>query len=116
MNLLLPNHSHQIVIKHYYACCEKLRTLRLDPTPCHPHEGKFEADLRAGFSYQEAKILQKTRDRAARHQAALAEMKGVSLEDVPKSWRDDAELQRTLKPGLSLLSTSAKRREWGNDL
>ena len=84
----------------WQCCCEKLRTLCLDPTPCHPHEGKFEADLRAGFSYQEAKVLQKPRDRAARHQAALAEMKGVSCEDFPKSWRDDTEPQRTLKPGF----------------
>ena len=27
----------------WQCCCEKLRTLCLDPTPCHPHEGKFEA-------------------------------------------------------------------------
>ena len=84
-------------------CCSKLAALRCDfDTPPEPetHAGKFEADLQAGFSYAEAKLLQKARVRAARHHQALARMKGASIEDMPKSWMSAEGATEVLTPGF----------------
>ena len=84
-------------------CCSKLAALRCDfDTPPEPetHAGKFEADLQAGFSYAEAKLLQKARVRAARHHQALARMKDSTLEDMPKSWMSAEGATEVLTPGF----------------
>lgn len=81
-------------------CCEKLQSLRLDPVEGQPHAGKFEEDLRAGYIYREAIYLQKTRDRAAKHQAQLAQMPGLGIDDLPRSWGEEAEGERKLKLGF----------------
>ena len=77
-------------------CKSKLEELNFEfstrPLP-EMHPGKFEKDLKDGFTYAEAKQRQKGRQRAARHQRALAEMEGASFEDFPKSWSHKAESQ-----------------------
>ena len=83
-------------------CKSKLEELNFEfstrPLP-KMHPGKFEKDLKDGFTYAEAKQRQKGRQRAARHQRALAEMEGASFEDFPKSWSHGYSKQ-VLKPGF----------------
>ena len=83
-------------------CKSKLEELNFEfstrPLP-EMHPGKFEKDLKDGFTYAEAKQRQKARQRAARHQRALAEMEGASFEDFPKSWSHGYSKQ-VLKPGF----------------
>ncbi|CAL1131402.1 unnamed protein product [Cladocopium goreaui] len=83
-------------------CKSKLEELNFEfstrPLP-EMHPGKFEKDLKDGFTYAEAKQRQKGRQRAARHQRALAEMEGASFEDFPKSWSHGYSKQ-VLKPGF----------------
>ena len=94
-------------------CCEKLQAIRLDPLPYTPHEGLYEADLAAGFSVKEAEFLQKARDRAARHQAALSRMPHLGFDDLPKSWTDPTASQKKLKPGFLKERNARKaQRKW----
>ena len=97
-----PALKQQLRTNAWKQCCERLRALRLglEVRDVKPHEGKYEADLAAGFSVAEARYLHKQRERAARHQDHLSRMPGVSLEDLPKSWQSEQGPERTLKPGF----------------
>ena len=59
-------------------CVDRLWDMRinLEPHFDKPHPGKFQEDLAAGYSFAEAKDLQKQRDRAARHHGSLAHGRG----------------------------------------
>ena len=107
-----PEQRKQLRSAAWKRCCEKLQSLRVDldtkPVP-QTHPGKFEQDLAEGFSYKEARLMQKGRERAARHQRSLATMEGVTFEDFPKSWSNQAPA-RVLRPGF--LEEKDRERKW----
>ena len=107
-----PEQRKQLRSAAWKRCCEKLQSLRVDldtkPVP-QTHPGKFKQDLAEGFSYKEARLMQKGRERAARHQRSLATMEGVTFEDFPKSWSNQAPA-RVLRPGF--LEEKDRERKW----
>ena len=83
----------------WQRCCDLLKNLHLDPADVEVPASKKEEDLRAGFTPKEARIREKARERAARHQAGLVRMEGFTEGDLPKSWVEGT--QRKLAPGFA---------------
>ena len=86
-------------VSSWQRCTEYLKSLQLraDEAPPPTKPGKFAADIRMGFSPEEARIRQKSRQRAARHHQQLARMEGCTPADMPRSW--DHPRPPTLEPG-----------------
>ena len=63
-------------VSSWQRCTEYLKSLQLraDEAPPPTKPGKFAADIRMGFSPEEARLRQKSRQRAARHHPKSAEV------------------------------------------
>ena len=105
-----PEVKKQLRTNAWKRCVDRLWDMRinLEPHFDKPHPGKFQEDLAAGYSFAEAKDLQKQRDRAARHHGSLAHGRG----DIRgPTLRTSEKPKKVLMPGF--LKAKGEKRAQG---